>query len=279
MNEISIIMPTYNAEKHINEAIDSVLKQTFDKYEFIIIDDGSTDKTVSIIRSYQDERIKLIENKHNFIESLNIGLNTASGKYIVRMDADDIMHIDRLRIQYAIMEEEPSITVCGSWVIPFGSISNDIVFRSVFGLIEYPILKLLNGNIFYHPTIIIRTSFLRNFCLKYEHYEYAEDYKLWFEIAKRGGIFYIESQSLLKYRISEEQISNQKRDKQNESSLKIRREILDYLISINYTDTKIYFKILDDLLLGQKEGIISEDDIYHFFYNLFIKNKNKLILS
>lgn len=83
-NVISVVMPTYNVEKYVAEAIESVLNQTFNNFEFIIVDDGSTDSTKSIIQSFKDNRIKLIENEHNFIASLNIGINNASGKYIYK---------------------------------------------------------------------------------------------------------------------------------------------------------------------------------------------------
>ena len=111
---ISIVMPAYNAEKYIKEAIDSIIGQSFSNFECIIIDDGSTDSTRDIIRSYNDERIVLLEKKHDYIASLNRGMNAPKGKYLARMDADDIMHPDRLKIQYAVMEAEPSITVCGT---------------------------------------------------------------------------------------------------------------------------------------------------------------------
>lgn len=113
-------MPAYNAEKYVAEAIESVLKQSFGDFEFIIVDDGSTDETLSIIRSYQDARIKLILSSHDFIASLNTGLNTVTSKYTARMDADDRMHIDRLKIQYSRLEESPQITVCSSWMASFG---------------------------------------------------------------------------------------------------------------------------------------------------------------
>lgn len=125
MRKISVVMPTYNAEKYVEEAIKSVLNQTFDDFEFIIVDDGSMDNTVPIIRSFNDKRIKLIENKHDFIDSLNLGIENASSKYLARMDADDIMFNERLAIQYSIMEEESEITVCSSWMKALGeNISN-----------------------------------------------------------------------------------------------------------------------------------------------------------
>ena len=90
---ISIVMPAYNAEMYIREAIDSVICQSFPDFECIVVDDGSTDGTRDIIRAYHDKRIVLLENKHDFIASLNLGMDAARGRYIARMDADDIMHL------------------------------------------------------------------------------------------------------------------------------------------------------------------------------------------
>jgi glycosyltransferase involved in cell wall biosynthesis len=208
MSKISVVMPVYNAEKYVSEAIESTLRQTFDDFELIIIDDGSEDNTLPLISSYLDRRITVLQNRHDFIGSLNLGLQKANGKYIARMDADDIMHIDRLKIQHAIMEEEPEITVCGTWMIPFGeNVPRGKINTGMNGLIENPLLQLLRGNILYHPTIMIRKDFLNVHHLRYDNYECAEDYKLWYEIAKRKGVFYVESQPLLNYRVSDEQIS------------------------------------------------------------------------
>ncbi|MCS2195960.1 glycosyltransferase [Bacteroides faecis] len=105
MPEITVLMPVRNGEKYIKNAIDSVLNQTLTDFEFLIIDDGSTDRTVKIIQDYADERIHLVKRKHQFIQNLNEGLQLASGAYIARMDADDIMHTERLRIQLKRMKK------------------------------------------------------------------------------------------------------------------------------------------------------------------------------
>ena len=101
MCEISVVMPVYNAEMHIKDAIESVLEQSFVDFEFILIDDGSTDRTSSIIQSYNDKRVRLIQNSHNFIESLNLGIENSLGKYMARMEGEYIRHIDRRKIQDA----------------------------------------------------------------------------------------------------------------------------------------------------------------------------------
>ena len=105
---ISVIMPVYNGARYLRECLDSILCQTFRNFELLIVDDGSTDDTCDIIRSYSDNRIRLIESRHDYIASCNLLLKEAKGKYLARMDADDIMMPDRLMAQYEYMEISPS---------------------------------------------------------------------------------------------------------------------------------------------------------------------------
>ena len=95
---ISVCMPVYNASSYLKECIDSILAQTFEDFELLIVDDGSTDDSCTIIESYADYRIRLIRNKHGFIHTLNTLLSEARGKYIARMDADDRMMSYRLAV-------------------------------------------------------------------------------------------------------------------------------------------------------------------------------------
>lgn len=98
--EISVVMPMYNAAPYLRACIDSVLSQSFKDFEFVIVDDGSTDDSVRIVESYNDSRVRLIKNEHDFIGTCNTYLKEAVGKYLVRMDADDVMPKDRLERQY-----------------------------------------------------------------------------------------------------------------------------------------------------------------------------------
>lgn len=124
--KISVVMPVWNATKYLPQSIESILNQNFDDFELIIIDDGSTDRSVEIVNSYRnrDRNIVVCENPHNFINSLNTGIALSRGEYIVRMDADDIMLPDRLEVQFCFMEENPEIDVCGSWMEIFGANSH-----------------------------------------------------------------------------------------------------------------------------------------------------------
>lgn len=278
MCEISVVMPVYNAEMYVKDAIESVLKQSFGVFEFIIIDDGSTDKTCSIIQSFDDKRIKLIVNKHDFIGSLNLGLDSAEGKYIARMDADDIMHVDRLKIQYSIMENETEITVCGAGIVRFGANLRPESLAHFSGLIENPLLKFIQRNFLFHPTAMIRTNFLREHKLKYENYFYAEDFKFWTEIAKMGGQFYIDNQPLLYYRISDNQVSKQKSEEQKATTEIIITEIIDYLIEQNKSEYSELSMTFSNLCQLRKKGLITKYEISVFFQNLFLKNKEKFVL-
>jgi glycosyltransferase involved in cell wall biosynthesis len=114
--EISVIMTVYNGEKFLREAIDSVLNQTFQDFELIIIDDGSTDSTLKIINSYSDSRIRLIENIQNRGQSYsrNLGIKESKGEYVAIMDADDIMYPSRLEKQLDFLQSQNRI-ICFSW--------------------------------------------------------------------------------------------------------------------------------------------------------------------
>ncbi len=274
---ISIVMPVYNAEQYVVQCIESVLAQSFTDYEFIIVDDGSTDRTFELIEAFDDSRIVLVKNKHDYIGSLNLGLNRAKGEYIARIDADDIMQPDRLKVQYHIMETEPSIIVCSSWFIPFsddnnfGSIRGDIGF----GLVENPLRYFLRHNIIAHPTVMMRREFIEKHHLQYEDYAYAEDYKFWIEMAKLGAKFYIEPQHLIKYRTYDRKDDDPKLKTQRETSLKIQIELLDYLIekNTNYTSLsslkEAYKQAIQEELMTEREMLLAMSQLLSNNESLF----------
>lgn len=117
--KISICIPMYNAARFIKDCIDSVLSQSFKDFELLVVDDGSTDDSCDIFNSIKDNRIRLIQNKHDYVGSLNMLLDEAKGKYIARMDADDVMYPNRLAIQYEYMENHPNVDVVGGRMVAF----------------------------------------------------------------------------------------------------------------------------------------------------------------
>ncbi|MDQ3072975.1 MAG: glycosyltransferase family 2 protein, partial [Bacteroidota bacterium] len=114
---VTVLTSVYNGEEYLREAIESILNQSFTDYEFLIVNDGSTDKTAEILAGYFDPRIRIIHNNKNkgLSFSLNSGLEASFGVYVARQDADDISLRDRLRKQVDFMEKNPQIHVCGTW--------------------------------------------------------------------------------------------------------------------------------------------------------------------
>lgn len=233
--KITVLMPVYNGEKYLREAIDSILNQTFKDFEFLIINDGSTDNSVKIIGSYKNPRIRLIHNEKNLglIFSLNRGLNLACGEYIARMDCDDISLPERLLVQVNFMEKNPQVSVCGSWTKIIG---RDKEFINKYPLTDEELrARLLFNTPLAHPTIIIRKEIIKNYGLKYdENYKHAEDYQLWARIIKYTKISNI-PKVLLLYRMHQASVSADYSAAQKENSNKVR---LDLLKQLNLTPTE-----------------------------------------
>lgn len=266
--EISVVMATYNCNEFLEEAIESVLSQTFKDFEFIIIDDGSTNDTVERVRKFEDSRIRLICAKHDYINSLNKGLDAACGKYIARMDSDDRMKPNRLALQYNIMENNPDISVCASSIHCFGLIDQDVCIFS--GNVPNALVYMLKGNIIANPTAMIRRQFLIDHQLHYERYPYAEDYKFWSRIAECKGHFWIEPTCLLDYRVSSNQISQKYYKIQQETSFLIRNEILDYLIN-NAPKEIDNIKILSDLIFEfNNKEILPLETSFNVMFEIFM---------
>lgn len=205
MMKVTVLMPVYNGAKYLREAIESILNQTFSDFEFLIMNDGSTDESVTIINSYHDPRICLAHNERNLglIHTLNRGMERAGGEYIARMDCDDISLPDRLSKQVALMERHPEIGVCGTWIQYF--MGRDDIIRLPVNHHEIK-ASLPTVCPIAHPTAMLRTSLVKNNGLYYSHdYPHAEDYEMWFRAAEITHLANI-PEILLKYRIHPGQI-------------------------------------------------------------------------
>lgn len=206
MPKISVIMPAYNAEKYIREAIDSILAQTYTDFEFIIIDDASTDATASIVESYTDERIRFFRNDNNMgvANTLNRGLDLAVGEYIARMDSDDISLPERFAKQVEFMDTHPDVAVCGSGIEIFGAMSGRRTFSESSEQLK---VDLLFSSCFAHPSVIMRASVVGPNALHYDSaFSKMEDYDLWCRIAEEHKLASIPD-ILLKYRIHPAQVT------------------------------------------------------------------------
>ena len=203
---VTVLMPVYNGERFLHEAILSVLGQTFADYEFLILNDGSVDKTIDIIQSYPDQRIRLVHNDSNLglVASLNKGLGLARGEFIARMDADDISRQERLALQVGFMDDNPLVGVCGSWV-QYLSKADKSVWKLPKESEDIRCWQFHTVGVA-HPSVMIRRQFFTKFGLLYDpHYRHIEDFELWGRAIQYMDFANIQK-VLLDYRISPEQI-------------------------------------------------------------------------
>lgn len=268
---VSIIMPVYNAENHLVESIESILNQTFHDFELIILNDGSTDNSESIITSFLDVRIHTENRKHGFIASLNAGLEKARGKYIARMDADDIMLPDRLSVQVAFMEKHPEIAVCGSFAEYFGNLNRIVnVEKKHFNIL----LTMFTSNPLINPTTIIRRSAL-GMNRYVNSYPYAEDYKLWTDLVLQGQKFANIPQVLLRYRVSSSQVSSACRSQMDQSSKMIQLEFAEMIMDKVLDQNPDYLDRYNYLVKLTNEGYISYKIFLNKVRNLYIALKSE----
>lgn len=228
---ISVVLPVYNAEDTLKEAIDSILCQTHTRIELIIINDGSTDNSERIIENYNDHRIRFYTNETNkgLIYTLNRALSLCNGDYIARMDADDISLPHRLETQLQYLKRHPDIDVVGSARLIFGE-KNSPRKQSFPSTCEDVRAYMFLASPVVHPSVLMKKATLLIHNIQYDdHYPCMEDYKLWNDILKVGGIANI-SEPLLYYRISYGQISMRYKHEQLERNKSFRRKLIfDFL--------------------------------------------------
>ena len=244
---VSVLIPCYNCEPYIREAVMSIMRQSYANLEILVIDDGSTDNTGNILKELaeEDTRIVYIKNEKNLklIATLNKGLDLCKGKYIARMDADDISVPSRIEKQVDFLEKHPNIGVVGAHIEFFGGNKRSIWKTNTED--KYIRADLLFGTCFAHPVVMMRTSVLRDHHLYYNtDYPHAEDYKLWCDIAQYTELANI-PEVLLYYRINENQVSYKYHKKQKETAQKIRREYINNFLTKK--DIPIRFSAQSDI--------------------------------
>jgi glycosyltransferase involved in cell wall biosynthesis len=290
MSLVSVLMPVYNAEKHLAKAIESILNQSFTDFEFLIINDGSNDKSEKIILSYSDQRIRYIKNERNLklIKTLNNGIQLCKGKYIVRMDADDISDPKRIRKQVEFMEANTDVGICGSWFEAFGNNESRIVqYKETHDEI---MTKMLYQCHFCHPSLIIRRELFKDTEMLFdENYLHAEDYDFYLKVSRKWKFHNLQD-VLLKYRIHGDSVSNKYKTIQVKNSLKIKERFLaglntqatdEQLIAFEYLNYQDYLSIkldpdklqnmIESLLKGNKvERQITEKYFENHLQNLWL---------
>lgn len=202
---VSIVMPVYNTAPFLREAIQSVLDQTYQDFEFIIIDDGSSDGSLDVVRSFKDERILLLSNGINrgLVFTLQRGMAAASGKYIGRMDGDDIAEAERLMQQVKYLDAHPEADLVASCVAlidedgrSIGDWKDDREHTSHDSIRSF----LPVNNSIAHPSVLAKAEIIRNLGYRAEQRD-AEDYDLWLRWASEGYTLHKLAQPLVKHRI------------------------------------------------------------------------------
>ena len=226
---VTVLMAVYNGEKYLKESIASILEQTFTDFEFLIINDGSTDKSVEVINSFKDSRIKFVNNQGNIgvIRALNRAIDLIQGEYIARMDCDDICSPDRLEKEVAILKSNPDIAVVAANVSLIDTEGKGIGFwpEDINTKTNEEICRMLPyENCIANPTVMLRSDYLKKH--KYNAFQKSsEDWDLWLRMASDKQKFYKINEALVKYRIHSSSITagfNRKSVFRKKNSIQVR---------------------------------------------------------
>ncbi|KHD38315.1 glycosyl transferase [Clostridium acetobutylicum] len=288
--KVSIVMPVYNSERYLAEAIESILDQTYNDFEFIIVDDGSTDESYNIISSYanKDNRIIVISREHRgLVDSLNEGINIARGKYIARMDADDISINNRIEKQFEFLELNKDVDILGTRIEAFGDIDEKqkTIYNSAFS-IKFDSQNIeqvfLTSCAIPHPSVMFKKDSIVKLRGYRKEYDTAEDYDLWLRAIRNGYKIVRMDECLIKYRVHNksktavemfnpkmvEYTMKAKIDYINDTN---KKDKVDYLIWGASTGGKLVKKVVESTtdkfnLIGfidkYKEGEVDECRIY-----------------
>lgn len=237
MLKVSVLIPAYNSEKYIGEAIQSILNQTFTDFELLVLDDGSADNTWLEMQKFEDNRIQLLKNEINqgISFSRNKLMDNAKGEYLAWLDADDIALPERLAIQTKFMDENPDVGVCGSWYESFGSGSSIVKIPTSHK--EIQCRNLFHCNIS-QSTVICRKNILYKHHLKYDiNQNIGPDYELYIQLSSFGLLINLPL-VLIKVRLHSKSISAIRKELQINNALQVRKRLLRQL-SIQATEEEL----------------------------------------
>lgn len=228
MPALSVVVPTYNAEKYVREALASVLVQDFADFELLVVDDGSCDGTLAVLEEFSaDPRVRLLRNESNMglIATLHRAYAECRAPLIARMDSDDICEPARFRRQVEFLRAHPEVDIVGGAIRFFGNVAPN-VFR--FPLTHEGIRPAM---LFYcplaHPALMFRRALVDSGLLHYDDaFKHAEDYRLWSRLLLKARSANLPD-VVLDYRLHPQQVSSDSSDKQYQASLRVRRQMLE----------------------------------------------------
>ena len=254
-SSLTVILPVYNGETYLSKCIDSILNQTFEDFEFLIIDDCSNDSSVSIINNYKDLRIKLISNNKNLglTKTLNKGLKVASGNYIARIDQDDFSNKDRLFKQMEYLNNSPKTKLIGSSCNIIDE--NDKIIKSI----KCPtsrkniLKKFVKSNPFLHSSVIFDKKTALNLGGYPESFVHAQDFSLWYSITSNNEVYNMPDK-LINIRWHKERATLSDINKKHIKNDSIRV----YKQALRNKEISIFYKIIGHLRLMLKPWIFRE---------------------
>jgi Glycosyl transferase family 2 len=257
-------MAVYNGERHVQEAIDSILTQTFTDFEFVIVNDGSTDKTRELLSSFRDPRIRLIENAQNqgLTKSLNRGFTVTQGDYVARQDADDISEPERLAKQVNYLEKHHEVALLGSWyrkIDDFGHIIGELQLPCDTNVLRWYLLFYCP---FVHSAMILRKQLVvEQIGLYNESFIYSQDYDLWCRIASRFPVANLD-EYLVRYRITSVSMTSTYGAKVRDEPFSIARSYLSLVCScdaLRLIPDESSYTTLTSFVAGSKMNLLDED--------------------
>lgn len=242
---VTVIMPLYNSEDYVRATIQSILGQTYSNFEFLIFNDGSTDSSGKIVNEFSDERIVFYDNQKNYgyVKHLNDGIELARGKYIARMDSDDISLPKRLETQVKFLEHNQEVGVCGTFASALRN--NGDLYPIILPIQDQEIkCYFLIGNPIFHPSVMVRKSVLDQYNIKYNPAHMPiEDAYMWHEMGKVSKLHNI-PEHLLIYRTHENQITNRMTDSAREKGAGFTLKYLkDYGFSLSNKQQNAFLKL------------------------------------
>lgn len=270
---ISIVMPTYNMASYLLESIPSIFNQSFTDFELIIVDDGSTDQTAEVISSFVDSRIVYILREHDYIDSMNAGIATAKGEYIVRMDADDLMPEERLMNQFRFMKAHPKVDVCGGGMELFGDTTGHSSPLTEHNAIA---ALLLLQNTMVHPSVIMRRTMLDDYISKHgvlydKTFVYAEDYRLWTCLIMEGYRFANLQEVMVKHRISENAVTSKYTEEMRRAAKRTRNDYLKFAIQQILIVDNGYLPFINEISKLSIAGLLTFQDVAQLIYIVYYK--------
>ena len=260
-------MPVYNGEQYLQEAVNSILGQTFHDFELIVINDGSTDKTAEILNSYADDRLHIINQPANLkiCKSLNAGIGLACGEYIARMDADDISLPERFARQVAYLDNHPRIGVLGGWarkITEEGRILGEMKNHTRPDCVRW---ALCFGCPLAHPSVMMRANIVKAAGGYSDAFLFAEDYDLWRRLSSRTEIVNL-AEFVLLHRQHSENVSKKHKAQQLAASRATRELVLAEYIGEEKARTFVELSLVK---MPEEASAVLETQLLFELYNSF----------